>query len=199
MRLRQYVTTCGYDSFINWRDICRLSGDHFNHLEVDTPMKSLIQKHRTLIAVGLAAWMSLGSLPAMSHGDVVPQSVDTSTLPQLGAKWLDDNPYSKGDAHKEALRIGTSAYNQNCARCHGLEAISGGVSPDLRKLDSDCLSLGDETKKLACFQEVNEYFVATVRRGRARDGRVYMPPFEGILTQEAMWSIKTYLETRREP
>jgi cytochrome c-550 PedF len=130
---------------------------------------------------------------------VVPQSVDTHTLPQLGEKWLENNPYSKGEAHTEALRIGSSAYNQNCARCHGLEAISGGISPDLRKLDGDCMSLGDETKKLACFQEINDYFVSTVRRGRARDGRVYMPPFEGILTQEAMWSIKTYLETRREP
>lgn len=25
-----------------------------------------------------------------------------------------------------------------------------------------------------------------------------MPPFEGILNQEAMWAIKAYLETRRE-
>jgi cytochrome c-550 PedF len=151
----------------------------------------------------LAVCLSLGSLLAMAHGDVVPHSVDTSTLPQLGEKWLDSNPYSKSgaqaQANAEALRIGSSAYNQNCARCHGLEAISGGISPDLRKLDSDCMSLGDETKKLACFQEINDYFVSTVRRGRARDGRVYMPPFEGILTQEAMWSIKTYLETRREP
>jgi cytochrome c-550 PedF len=129
--------------------------------------------------------------------------VDTSSLPQLGDKWQESNPYSKGAVHGaangEALRIGSSAYNQNCARCHGLEAISGGISPDLRKLDSDCMSLGDETKKLGCFQEINDYFVSTVRRGRTRDGRVYMPPFEGILTQEAMWSIKTYLETRREP
>jgi mono/diheme cytochrome c family protein len=61
------------------------------------------------------------------------------------------------------------------------------------------MSLGSDDKKLACFQEINDYFVSTVRRGRTRDGRVYMPPFEGILTQEAMWSIKTYLETRREP
>jgi mono/diheme cytochrome c family protein len=37
-----------------------------------------------------------------------------------------------------------------------------------------------------------------VRRGRTRNGAVYMPPFEGTLSQEAMWSIKSYLETRRE-
>lgn len=136
---------------------------------------------------------------AWSHGDVVPQSVDTSTLPQLGPKWRDANPYATGDGHKEALRIGTSAYNQNCARCHGLDAISGGISPDLRKLDSECSGLADASKKEMCFNEISEFYAATVRRGRVRDGRVYMPPFEGTLTQEAVWAIKTYLETRREP
>jgi len=142
--------------------------------------------------------LAFASQLSFAHGDVVPQSVDTSTLPQLGAKWLDNNPYSSGAANKEALRIGTSAYNQNCARCHGLEAISGGISPDLRKIDNDCADLADAAKKNACYQEISEYYVATVRRGRTRDGRVYMPPFEGTLSQEAIWSIKTYLETRRE-
>lgn len=155
---------------------------------------------RYVIAVSALLAMLVSTSPsANAHGDVVPHSVDTSTLPQLGEKWLDTNPYSTGPGHDEALRIGTSAFNQNCARCHGLEAISGGISPDLRKLDNDCMSLGDEDKKLACIAEMQEYFVSTVRRGRTRDGRVYMPPFEGILTQEAMWAIKTYLETRRTP
>ena len=153
---------------------------------------------RPLIASCFSLVLAFTTQPSFAHGDVVPQSVDTSTLPQLGVKWLDNNPYSNGAANKEALRIGTSAYNQNCARCHGLEAISGGISPDLRKIDNDCADLADQAKKNACYQEINEYFVATVRRGRTRDGRVYMPPFEGTLSQEAIWSIKTYLETRRE-
>ena len=159
--------------------------------------RNRLTHHLRSMACALAIGL-LGSA-AWSHGDVVPQSVDTSTLPQLGAKWLPSNPYSSGAANKEALRIGTSAYNQNCARCHGLEAISGGMSPDLRKIDGDCMGLADQDKKMACFKEIDEYYVATVRRGRVRDGRVYMPPFEGILSQEAIWSIKTYLETRREP
>ena len=150
------------------------------------------------IRTALAA-LSLGfaAASAMAHGDVVPQAVDTSTLPQLGAKWLDSNPYSAGPAQKEALRIGTSAYNQNCARCHGLEAISGGIAPDLRKFDGDCTGLADPEKKSACFKEMDDYYVSTVRRGRTRDGRVYMPPFESTLSQEAIWAIKTYLESRR--
>ncbi len=147
----------------------------------------------------LTLTLALGASAAMAHGDVVPQAVDTHTLPQLGDKWRDSNPYSTGDANKEALRIGTSAYNQNCARCHGLEAISGGISPDLRKFDGECAGYADTARKEACYKEMDEYFISTVRRGRTRDGRVYMPPFEGTLTQEAIWSIKTYLETRREP
>ena len=160
--------------------------------------KFTLRSVTTLVAAVAVTGLSLVSILAMAHGDVVPQSVDTHTLPQLGPKWLDTNPYSTGPAHDEALRIGKSAYNQNCARGHGLEAISGGISPDLRKLDNDCTDMADRAKKEACYAEIQEYFLSTVRRGRARDGRVYMPPFEGILTQEAMWSIKTYLETRRE-
>lgn len=153
--------------------------------------------HKQLLATLLTAAALIAPLAAHAHGDVVPQAVDTHTLPQLGDKWLDTNPYSEGPAHAEALRIGTSAFNQNCARCHGLEAISGGIAPDLRKLDADCMEISNAAKKKACFGEIQEYFVATVRHGRTRDGRVYMPPFEGTLSQEAIWSIKTYLESRR--
>ena len=153
---------------------------------------------RALRSTLLAAGMALSGSVLWAHGDVTPQAVDTHTLPQLGAKWLPSNPYSTGPANKEALRIGTSAYNQNCARCHGLEAISGGIAPDLRKMDADCTGLADVAKKNACLAEMDEFYLATVRRGRTRDGRVYMPPFENTLSQEAIWAIRTYLETRRE-
>ena len=148
---------------------------------------------RGLVALAL----SCGASAALAHGDVVPQSVDTSSLPQLGAKWRESNPYSSGEGHKEALRIGGSAYNQNCARCHGLEAVSGGIAPDLRKFDEECTGYADAAKKKVCFQEMDDFYAGTVRRGRTRDGRVYMPPFEGTLTQEAIWAIRTYLEERR--
>ena len=148
---------------------------------------------RSLLALALAC----GASAAFAHGDMVPQAVDTSSLPQLGPKWQESNPYSSGPAHKEALRIGSSAYNQNCARCHGLEAISGGIAPDLRKFDEECAGYADAAKAKVCYQEMDDYYAGTVRRGRTRDGRVYMPPFEGTLTQEAIWSIRTYLEDRR--
>ena len=157
------------------------------------------QRTRIICSAVLLTATCLLTGAAMAHGDVVPQSVNTTTLPKLGEKWLPANPYSEGPSHAEALRIGTSAYNQNCARCHGLEAISGGIAPNLRKIDGDCMGMADKAKQMACYKETDEFFLGTVRRGRVRDGRVYMPPFEGILNQEAIWSIKTYLETRREP
>jgi cytochrome c-550 PedF len=154
-------------------------------------------RQRGPLALALALAMS-GTLfvgTARAHGDVTPQAVDTHELPPLGEQWRAENPYRKNET---AVRIGTSAYNQNCARCHGLEAISGGIAPDLRKLDNECATLKDEKKRTACTKEVDGYFSGTVRRGRTRNGAVYMPPFEGTLNQEAIWSIKSYLETRRE-
>lgn len=75
-----------------------------------------------------AALSSGAAFVAAAHGDVTPQAVDTKGLPALGEAWLVENPYRKNDL---AIRIGSSAYNQNCARCHGLEAVPGGIAPAL--------------------------------------------------------------------
>ena len=72
------------------------------------------------------------------------------------------------------------------------------LAKEIRKLDAECASLKDQKRKQACVNEIDEFYVTTARRGRVRNGAVYMPPFEGTLSQEAMWSIKAYLETRRE-
>ncbi|WP_317932746.1 cytochrome c-550 PedF [Halioxenophilus sp. WMMB6] len=136
--------------------------------------------------LGLALVLSLPFGLTFGHGNVTPQAVNTDTLPQLGEGWREENPFR---GNEEAIRIGSSAYNQNCARCHGLEAISGGITPDLRKLNDEL----EFTSK----QESDEWFLQRVRHGAVVDGRVYMPPFEGILSQEAMWSIRSYLDTRK--
>lgn len=142
------------------------------------------------------AWLGLAiGATVWAHGDVTPQAVDTAGLPSLGTERRAENPYRGNGA---AIKVGTSAYNQNCARCHGLEAISGGIAPDLRKLDNDCSGLKDHKRKSACVKEIDEYYFSTVRAGRTRNGAVYMPPFEGVMNQEAIWAIKSYLETRRE-
>ena len=143
-------------------------------------MKTQHLKYLTLIPILLVI-----SFNAFSHGNVTPQAVNVDTLKPLGEEWLIENPY-RGDS--EAIKVGSSAYNQNCARCHGLEAISGGITPDLRKLN-------DETE-FDSIAESDEWFMQRIRGGAVIDGRVYMPPFEGILSQEAMWSIRSYLDTR---
>lgn len=133
-----------------------------------------------LALIASAGVTLLSPLPALAHGDVTPQAVDVQSLPPLGEELRGVNPYRD---NKEAIRIGTSAFNQNCARCHGLEAISGGIAPDLRKLDLE--------------PDTDVYFIESVRLGKVRNGAVYMPPFKDILQQEAIWAIKAYLETRR--
>jgi cytochrome c-550 PedF len=136
---------------------------------------------RTLGALSAALVLCVAASKALAHGDVVPQAVDTSGLKSLGSDWQKANPYRKD---KTAIRIGDSAYNQNCARCHGLGGVSGGIAPDLRYLP-----VGDEG---------DEVFLPRIRKGSVRDGRVYMPPFEGVISQEAMWAIRAWLESVHE-
>lgn len=130
-------------------------------------------------------WLALGTLlvalvplAATSHGNVAPQPVDTTGCEPLGETWRATNPYR---GNEKAIAIGKSAYNQQCARCHGLEGVSGGLAPDLRSLEK-----GDEGDKA---------FLPPVRRGVFRDGRTLMPKYEGIVSQEAMWAIRAWLET----
>lgn len=129
----------------------------------------------SLFAAGaLLCWGSVSSV--LAHGDVTPQALDTGALKSLGEEWLDENPY---EGNEVAIQIGSSGYNQNCARCHGLELISGGIAPDLRYLP---LGL-----------EGDEWFMMRIRNGYSQNGAYKMPPFEGILSQEAMWAIRSYV------
>ena len=162
---------------------------------IPTALRRLAARRPSLRACFIGAIAVLATATAGAHGDVTPQAVDTSSLPKLGTEWRAENPYRQNEA---AVKVGTSAYNQNCARCHGLEAISGGVAPDLRKLDNECASAKVPARKAACLKENDAYYLITVRQGRTRNGAVYMPPFEGTFDQEAIWAVKAYLETRRE-
>jgi len=155
------------------------------------------RRHRLHLATRVvAALLALSACVVVgAHGNVTPQAVDTTGLAPLGDEWRSVNPYS---GNPTAVEIGSSGFNQNCARCHGLEAISGGIAPDLRRLDNECAGMKDKAARDACIKDNDDYMITTVRHGRTRNGAVYMPPFEGVLSQEAMWAIKTYLESRRE-
>ena len=125
--------------------------------------------------VAIAAMLATAQVHA--HGDVTPQAVDVTTLKQLDGEQV-QNPY-RGD--ELAIQVGASAYSHNCARCHGLGAVSGGIAPDLRTLP-----LGDEA---------DEYFASKVRNGVIRNGVTYMPAFGPIFSEEAIWALRTYLES----
>ena len=91
---------------------------------------------------------------AFGHGSVTPQAIDTKNLKPLGAEWLEENPY-KGD--EAAIKLGKYAYSENCARCHGLDAVSGGIAPDLRALD-------DGIDGVVCLLDVSPCISSAVRR-----------------------------------
>ena len=144
-------------------------------------MRSVKERRVAMCVRGLVAAALLAPAMTRAHGDVNPQPVDTKGLETLGEAWRKSNPY-RGNA--AAVEIGKSAYNQQCARCHGLEGVSGGLAPDLRFLDKG--DAGDQV------------YLPVTRKGVYRDGRTLMPKYEGIVSQEGMWAIRSWLETVHE-
>lgn len=134
---------------------------------------------RLALAGGMLATLLVSGGAVFGHGDVQPQPVNTDGLPPLGDTWRDENPY-RGNEH--AVKIGSSAYNQNCARCHGLEVISGGLAPDLRYLEKG--------------KEGDEWFKERVTHGAIIDGMTKMPVFAGVISQEGLWAIRSYIESQ---
>ncbi|MCC2655201.1 MAG: cytochrome c-550 PedF [Panacagrimonas sp.] len=130
---------------------------------------------KTFRLLALAALIA--SPVVFSHGDVTPQAVDVAKLKKLSGE-QSENPYR---GNKDAVAVGASAYSQNCARCHGLQAVSGGIAPDLRLLPVGA--------------EGDEYFSQKVRKGVVRNGVTYMPPFGSVFSEEAIWALRTYIES----
>jgi len=128
-----------------------------------------------------AAFMALASQAAIGHGNVTPQPVDTTGLPNLGAEWKTSNPFR---GNRKAIEIGEAGFGQNCARCHGLQMISGGLAPDLRALEK-----GDEGDAI---------FIERVTHGAVINEVTKMPPFAGVLSQEALWAIRAYIESNHQ-
>ena len=137
-------------------------------------MKALLTTAAVAFAVLGAAVMALPAL-----GDETPVTVDTQGLPKLGDKFLDSDPFV---GNKVAIDVGSSAYNQNCARCHGLEMISGGIAPDLRYVP-----LG---------QEGDDIFKDHVENGVQRNGTTMMPKFAGLLPQETLWAVRAFMVSK---
>lgn len=89
------------------------------------------------------------------------------------------NPYA-GDA--SVVEEGGSLFNQYCSHCHGQWADQGERPRDLRRLK---LRYGDDAIST---------FLTTVNEGRLDKG---MPVWKGVLPEETIWKIFTFLMTKQ--
>ncbi len=63
--------------------------------------------------------------------------------------------------------------------------MSGGIAPDLRLLEVGL--------------DGDDWYKERVINGAVRNGAVYMPRMADYLSQEALWAIRTYIESRPVP
>ena len=89
------------------------------------------------------------------------------------------NPYS---GNPEIAKEGGSLFNQYCSHCHGPWADQAERPRDLRRLR---IRYGDDAIQM---------FYTTVTNGRMDKG---MPVWKGVLSDDVLWKIYTYLETRQ--
>ncbi len=129
----------------------------------------------------VALCLALSVSAALGHGDVQPQPVDTAGLPLSARRGGKRTPIA---ATPRPSPSAIPASTRTVPACHGLQVISGGLAPDLRYLPVG--------------KEGDEYFVERVRHGAIINGMTKMPAFEGVLSQEALWAIRTYIESKHE-
>ncbi|MBV8614520.1 MAG: c-type cytochrome [Acetobacteraceae bacterium] len=84
----------------------------------------------------------------------------------------------------DEVAAGHKLFNDNCAHCHGPDAIQGERRRNLRLLRH---RYGDE---------MDQTFMITVTHGRVSKG---MPNWSGILSDQEFHAILAYLSSVREP
>ena len=159
----------------------------------------------------LALLQFLTGTPAFAHGDVDHASVNLATLERYPGEDRKVNPYrdASPEQYDLAQKVGASAYNQNCARCHGLNAnsASGTVTQvDLRaspRGDSGDADFIDRVRNghpddATTNAEIGDTDDSDSGRG-TQDGHDAVEPtptFEATLPQEAIWAIRSYTENQ---
>lgn len=116
-----------------------------------------------------------------------------AALAALGDEWRAENPY-RGDAR--AIAAGQTLYAAHCARCHGEDASGRGPAADLRVLGRYCRRIADEDLRRRCARDADDYFRRSVLFGKVRLGIVHMPPWKDVLSQEAVWALRSFVGTR---
>ena len=88
-----------------------------------------------------------------------------------------ENPFA---GRTDLVEEGRSLFNQYCSHCHGPNAVQGERPRDLRRL---YIRYGNKASTV---------FYETVSTGRMDMG---MPVWKGILSDEVLWRMFTYLQT----
>lgn len=97
----------------------------------------------------------------------------------------------------EAIAAGQASFEAHCARCHGEQATEPSAeAPDLRRLDAFCRRLKDAALKAHCLSDVDSYYLMSVHAGKVRAGIRYMPAWQGVLTDDEIWAIRSFIESR---
>ncbi len=87
------------------------------------------------------------------------------------------NPFA---GRKDLVSKGKTLFNVHCSHCHGPNAVQGERRRDLRRLSRRYKD------------NMPAIFYKTATGGRVSKG---MPPWKGVLEDEALWKIFTFLET----
>ena len=154
---------------------------------------------RLALALCMAALVHVPtSLPgARAATPVIAPEVDTRGLPTIAPGWADLNPLR---GLPQAAEVGRLAFHQACAKCHGTEADgSRAPAPDLRRIGKACQRLQDPAWRQRCLSDSDHFFVQSVRFGKKKFDIEHMPAWDGVLSPELVWSIRTYVENVSRP
>jgi len=124
-----------------------------------------------LIRYPAAIWLSIASVFLALLPFEVPRAEQPVRTIQI------ENPFA---GRVDLVAEGRSLFNQYCSHCHGPNAVQGERPRDLRRLD---IRYGDKASSV---------FYETVSTGRMDLG---MPVWKGVLTDDVLWRIFTYLQT----
>ncbi|WP_018229622.1 c-type cytochrome [Methyloversatilis universalis] len=146
---------------------------------------------------GLIALTLMAQAPSWAGDpsvEALPPKTDTSSLPPIPDGWAELNPYRGNSA---VVATGRALYNESCAVCHGPDLNHRNqVGPNLLRLQRGCQKVADAALHQRCMADVDHYFVKSVRRGKRVLDVQHMPPWDGVLTPQAVWAIRSFIESR---
>ena len=75
------------------------------------------------------------------------------------------------------------------------EPGSRSPAPDLRRISKGCRRIQDEALRERCLADGDAFFIKSVRYGKQKFGIVHMPPWEGVISPELAWALRSFVET----